>query len=154
VPGLRFGGRKPVYVLTSHDTFSGAEEFAYDVQAFKRAQVIGAATRGAAHMARPVQVGDHFVISVPFAQAVNPVTHRNWDDTGVVPDVAALAGQALEVAHRLALENLVAATTDVQRKERLRALLVAKTGTSMTLGALFSSAYFACSSTISPSATR
>ena len=36
-------------VLTSHDTFSGAEEFAYDVQAFKRAQVIGAATRGAAH---------------------------------------------------------------------------------------------------------
>jgi hypothetical protein len=83
-----------------------------------------------------------------------PVTHRNWDDTGVVPDVAALAGQALEVAHRLTLENLVAATTDVQRKERLRPLLVAKTGTSMTLGALFSSAYFACSSTISPSATR
>jgi retinol-binding protein 3 len=129
VPGRRFGERKPVYVLTSHDTFSGAEEFAYDVQALKRAQVIGEATRGAAHMARPVPISAHFVIGVPFAQAVNPVTHRNWDDTGVIPDTAAPAAQALEVAHRLALNGLIAATQDLDRKKWLQSLLSATSAT-------------------------
>ena len=32
VPGLRYTEGKPVYVLTSRNTFSGAEEFAYDLQ--------------------------------------------------------------------------------------------------------------------------
>lgn len=123
VPGRRFGRGKPVYVLTSHDTFSGAEEFAYDVQALKRALVIGEATRGAAHMARPVPVSEHFVIRVPFAQAVSPVTHRNWDDTGVIPDKVAPAARALEGAYRLALEGLIAATDDVERRKRLQSLL-------------------------------
>jgi retinol-binding protein 3 len=123
VPGRRFGGHKPVYVLTSHDTFSGAEEFAYDLQALKRARVIGEATRGAAHMARPVPLGAHFVIRVPFAQALNPVTHRNWDDTGVIPDTAAPAAHALDVAYRLALQELISSAPDDRQKKRLRALL-------------------------------
>jgi C-terminal processing protease CtpA/Prc len=32
VPGARFGGSKPVYVLTSSRTFSGAEEFSYNLK--------------------------------------------------------------------------------------------------------------------------
>ena len=39
VPGKRFG-EKPVYILTSAETFSGGEEFAYDLKALKRATVI------------------------------------------------------------------------------------------------------------------
>src|SRR5436189_6453075 len=32
VPGVRYGPERPVYVLTSRLTFSGAEEFAYHLQ--------------------------------------------------------------------------------------------------------------------------
>lgn len=41
VPGLRFGGTKPVWILTSKSTFSGAEQFAYDLKNLKRATVVG-----------------------------------------------------------------------------------------------------------------
>jgi peptidase S41-like protein len=44
VAGRRFGGAKPVYVLTSAHTFSAAEEFAYDLQALKRVTIVGEAT--------------------------------------------------------------------------------------------------------------
>src|SRR6185369_8527353 len=44
VPGKKFGGTKPLYVLTSARTFSGAEEFSYDLQKLKRATIIGEQT--------------------------------------------------------------------------------------------------------------
>lgn len=44
VPGPRFGGEKPVYVLTSPRTFSAAEELAYDLQQLGRAVVVGETT--------------------------------------------------------------------------------------------------------------
>ncbi len=49
VPGTRFGGTKPLYVLSSADTFSAAEELAYDLQQLGRAIVVGERTRGGAH---------------------------------------------------------------------------------------------------------
>jgi hypothetical protein len=48
VAGRRFGGDKPVYVLTSARTFSAAEELAYDLQALKRATIVGETTAGGA----------------------------------------------------------------------------------------------------------
>jgi hypothetical protein len=49
IPGPRYGIEKPVYVLIGEHTFSGAEEFAYNLQALDRALLIGEATGGAAH---------------------------------------------------------------------------------------------------------
>ncbi|MEM6993152.1 MAG: S41 family peptidase, partial [Myxococcota bacterium] len=46
VPGRRFGPDKPVYVLTSGDTFSAAEEFAYNLKSLERATIVGR-SRGA-----------------------------------------------------------------------------------------------------------
>jgi Peptidase family S41 len=46
-PGRRFGPDKPVFVLTSGTTFSGAEELSYDLQQLGRATVVGERTRGA-----------------------------------------------------------------------------------------------------------
>ncbi len=44
VPGGRVGSKVPVYVLTSSYTFSGAEEFTYNLKNLKRATIIGQTT--------------------------------------------------------------------------------------------------------------
>jgi hypothetical protein len=102
VPGRKFIER-PVYVLTSKDTFSGGEEFAYNLQALKRATVIGETTRGGAHPVKPFRLGEHFEVFVPFARAVNPITKDNWESRGVQPDIAVPADAALNRAHLAAL---------------------------------------------------
>lgn len=98
MPGRRFGGGKPVAVLTSARTFSGAEEFAYDLQALKRATVVGETTGGGAHPVRGRRVDAHFVVMLPWRRAVNPVTKTNWEGVGVTPDVKTSADAALTVA--------------------------------------------------------
>jgi hypothetical protein len=101
VPGRRFGGEKPVYVLTSAHTFSGGEEFAYDLKSQKRATIVGETTGGGAHPVSGHRIDEHFIIGVPFARAINPVTHTNWEGVGVEPDVKVAAGDALATAQRL-----------------------------------------------------
>lgn len=101
LPGKRFIG-KPVFVLTSSETPSAAEEFSYDLKGFKRATVVGETTSGGAHLAAPHRIDDHFVIRVPFARFVNPITKTNWEGTGVQPDVKVSAPEALAVAEKLA----------------------------------------------------
>jgi hypothetical protein len=101
VPGRKFGGEKPVYVLTSAHTFSGGEEFTYDLKAQKRATIVGETTGGGAHPVSGHRIDEHFIIGVPFARAINPVTHTNWEGVGVEPDVKVAAGDALATAQRL-----------------------------------------------------
>ena len=123
VPGLKFGGRKPLYVLTSSHTFSGGEEFAYNVKNTKRGTLVGETTGGGAHPVQPYKVSEHFAIGVPFARAINPVTKTNWEGTGVTPDISVPADQALNVAYRAILEKLIPATTDPQRRGQMEQLL-------------------------------
>ncbi len=106
VPGRKFGGTKPVYVLTSHETFSGAEEFAYNLKALKRATLVGETTGGGAHPVVRDRIGEHFVLVVPDGRAINPITKTNWEGTGVVPDVVVPAEMALDKARNLALSAL------------------------------------------------
>lgn len=102
VPGEKLGSKIPVFVLTSHYTFSGAEEFAYNLQARGRATIVGETSGGGAHPVRPVPFGEHFVVTVPFMRAENPVTKSNWEGTGVVPDMQVPADKALDAALGLA----------------------------------------------------
>jgi hypothetical protein len=104
VPGKKLIG-KDVYVLTSGRTFSGAEEFAYNLQSQKRATIVGETTGGGAHPTTGFRVTDHFGVGVPFARSINPVTKTNWEGTGVKPDVAVSADQALLTAHLMALKK-------------------------------------------------
>ena len=106
VPGTKVGGAKPVYVLTSSRTFSGAEEFSYDLKNLKRATIVGETTGGGAHPVRGMRMDDHFMVGVPFARAVNPVSKTDWEGTGVEPDVPAKAADALETAQKLAEAKL------------------------------------------------
>ncbi len=102
VPGRRFGPSKPVYVLTSARTFSAAEEFAYNLKTRKRATIVGETTGGGAHPIEFVRVSDHWVLVLPTARAINPITKTNWEGTGVKPDVEVPADQALDMAVELA----------------------------------------------------
>jgi hypothetical protein len=100
LPGKRLA-TQPVYVLTSARTFSGGEEFTYNLQSLKRATIVGETTRGGAHPVRGERIDDRFMIGVPFAKAVNPVTKTNWEGTGVEPDVKVPAADALAKAQDL-----------------------------------------------------
>ncbi|MBE5316555.1 MAG: S41 family peptidase [Xanthomonadales bacterium] len=98
---------KPVYVLVDGDTGSGAEEFAYDLQALQRATLVGETTAGAATPGgyRPLAHG--FVAFIPMQIVANTITGTNWEGVGVIPDVRVPAADALAHAHRLALETIL-----------------------------------------------
>ena len=105
VPGKRFGPDKPVYVLTSGYTYSGGEEFAYNLQTRERATIIGATTGGGAHPVYRYRIDDHMVLGLPVGRAINPVTGTNWEGVGVTPDIELPAAQALEKAMALIAER-------------------------------------------------
>jgi hypothetical protein len=105
VSGRRFGGTKPIYVLTSARTFSGAEEFTYNLKNLKRATIVGETTGGGAHPVAGHRIDEHFMIGVPFARAINPITHTNWEGVGVKPDIPVPATDALATAQKLLREK-------------------------------------------------
>lgn len=105
LPGARLT-KQPVFVLTSKRTFSGAEEFAFDLKNQKRATIVGETTGGGAHPVSGHPVADYFEIGVPFAKSLDPVTKTNWEGTGVAPDVSVPADDALTTAEKLALEKI------------------------------------------------
>jgi hypothetical protein len=112
---------KPVYVLTSRRTASGAEELAYNLQTLKRATLIGETTAGAAHPVRLHQLSPHFEANIAFGRAINPVTGANWEGVGVVPDIALPAEHAFAHAQQLALRHALAlADADPEREELAR----------------------------------
>ena len=105
VPGPRLT-KQPVFVLTSKRTFSGAEEFAYNLKNLKRATIIGETTGGGAHPVSGHRIDDHFTIGVPDARAINPITKTNWEGTGVEPEIKVPASEALDVAKKMAAEQI------------------------------------------------
>jgi hypothetical protein len=115
VPGPKAAGAD-LYILTSARTFSGAEEFTYNMKNLKRATVIGETTGGGAHPTGTRIVQTDFVLRVPFARAINPVSRTNWEGTGVTPDIAVPAAEAFDKAYALAVEKLAAKATDPRIK--------------------------------------
>jgi retinol-binding protein 3 len=96
---------KDVYVLTSKRTFSGAEEFTYNLKNLKRATIIGETTGGGAHPGGGFRISEHFGMFVPTGRAISPITKTNWEGTGVTPDVSVPADQALLTARLMALKK-------------------------------------------------
>lgn len=88
----------PVYVLTSNATFSGGEEFSYNLKHMGRATVIGEVTGGGANPGGMEMLGDGFSAFIPSGRAVNPVTGTNWEGVGVQPHIKVPAKQAMSRA--------------------------------------------------------
>ncbi len=114
---------KPVFVLTGAYTFSGAEECAYNLQTHKRATLIGQTTGGGAHPVDSRRLGPGFTVMLPVSRAINPITKTNWEGVGVKPDVEAAESEALDRAHALAVEALIATEKDDNHKQGLQRLL-------------------------------
>jgi hypothetical protein len=105
VPGNRLAN-KAAYVLTSGTTFSGAEEFSYDLKMLKRATLVGEATSGRGHIPIGRWIDDRFEIRVPDQRSINPISKTDWDGPGVIPDVKVKAADALKTAEKLAEREL------------------------------------------------
>jgi hypothetical protein len=98
VPGARFGGSKPIVVLTSATTFSGGEGLAYCLQQHGRATVVGERTGGGAHLRVGLRLHPHLELTLPTGRAMHPGTGANWEGVGVTPDVEVPADGALAAA--------------------------------------------------------
>ncbi len=96
----------PVYILTSGRTGSAAEAFPYTLQAAGRAVIVGETTGGAANPGGPVPVPGGFRIFISDGAPINPITGRNWEGTGVIPDVPTAWDEALTRAQVLALGRI------------------------------------------------
>lgn len=111
---------KPVILLTSQATASGAEECAYDLQTQKRATLVGETTAGAANPGGPVALGHGLVAFVPSGRPINPVTHADWEKVGVKPDVAVPAADAMKTAYLSLLDRRLAEAKDPREKDELQ----------------------------------
>lgn len=96
-----------LYVLTSSRTFSGAEEFTYNVKNLERGTIVGEVTGGGAHPVRlKVFPSLNVSMTVPYGRAINPVSGTNWEGSGVAPDIEVPRAQALDVAYLEALKRV------------------------------------------------
>jgi hypothetical protein len=116
VPGQRML-EQPLYILTSGQTFSAAEEFTFDMRNLERATVVGDTTGGGGHtVAGYVYAFDGFRmgIRIPYGRAYNPENNEGWEGVGVIPHIPVPADQALTVAHSEALRGLIGHEEDTE----------------------------------------
>lgn len=98
---------KPVYILTSNYTFSGAEEFSYNLKHLKRATIIGEVTGGGANPGFVHQLTKHVSVFIPNGRAINPITQTNWEGLGVKPDIETSKEEAFGAAYKKALHHVI-----------------------------------------------
>ncbi|MFC1502453.1 S41 family peptidase [bacterium] len=105
VPGKKLL-QQPLFILTSKNTASAAESFAYTMKNYNRATVVGKYTRGAGHWNESYQFPQLGIfLEIPVARPINPVTNTGWEGKGVQPDVEISEKDALDKAYHLALEK-------------------------------------------------
>lgn len=123
VAGRRYGASRPLVVLTSTETFSAGEDFAYALKHARRATLIGETTGGGAHPGGRRRLTAHFMVNVPTGRAINPVTKSDWEGVGVTPDIAVSAKDALDVAQVRLLKELLIGETDPEWRRKIASRL-------------------------------
>jgi hypothetical protein len=113
-----FGGKKPLFVLTSNNTMAAGEEMAYNIQVFGRGKVIGQGaekTYGLTSMwSKPRFMCEEifgkgwWMAMIPDRRFIHALTGKSWEGVGVRSDVVAGRGEwdgvedAEEVGRRMA----------------------------------------------------
>ena len=98
---------KLVYLLIGPESFSAAEEFAYNLKHLKRAVIVGETTAGGANPGAGFRLHDHFWMFIPTGQAISSVTGENWEGSGVLPDFKVPTELSLKTAQLLAFKKLL-----------------------------------------------
>jgi hypothetical protein len=127
LPAGRMVG-KPLYVLTSGNSASAAEEFTGHVAGFRLGELIGATTAGAGFRNQFFPLTGGYVISVSVGRAVLASTGKDWEGVGIAPTTPVDPEKALDVAQMHAMRRL-AATAPAREKpnyEATAAMLAAK----------------------------
>jgi hypothetical protein len=122
VPGKRMPD-VDLYILTSGHSFSGAEEFAYNMSSLERGTIIGERTAGGANPVNMEVISDGFFVTVPHGTPTNPVTQSNWEGSGVQPHIETEQENALEVAHLAALQRIAERKASQEQGQRLAWLI-------------------------------
>jgi hypothetical protein len=120
VPGLRYGQKRDVYILTSKDTFSAAEDFTYALKNLKRATVVGETTGGGANSGDDIRLLPNFAAFMPMSRLISPITKSNWEGVGVTPDVSVCADDAMRTAQVAILKKWAASETSGSRLDHLK----------------------------------
>lgn len=89
-----------VFLLTSGHTADAAEWLASVAKKSTRAKQVGQATRGTLDYSNPVTLafGDRFVFTYPMTKTVEAAQGRGIRGTGILPDIARQADEALKKA--------------------------------------------------------
>jgi C-terminal processing protease CtpA/Prc len=88
-----------LYILTSRNTFSAAEAFAYNLKHLDRAIIVGETTRGGANRNKRMSVNTNFTVSIPYIKAIHPITKSNWERIGVIPNIEIASEDAFITAY-------------------------------------------------------
>ena len=124
VPGRKYLN-KPVYILTSNRTASGAEGFVSALKRLKRVTLVGETTMGATMPGMSHRINPHFSVWISTGRSSNHTT----ENKGVVPDIQTAPENAQNIAHLKALERLLEKSTDETWTEELKSLVAAANGT-------------------------
>jgi hypothetical protein len=92
----------PLFIITGAKTFSGAEEFSYNMQTQKRATLVGETTGGGANPAESFEINSLLEIFIPTGTGINPVTKTNWEGIGVIPEYKTTKDMAYDKTLELA----------------------------------------------------
>ena len=65
--------------MTSENTFSLAEKFAYGMKHFNKAVIIGQNSAEAVHAIDFIEVNDNYLIKLPISHNIHPVTKTDWE---------------------------------------------------------------------------
>ena len=107
----------PLYVLVSSLTGSAGEDVPFILQNLNRATVVGETTAGMGRNNRHFTAGKGLVVSVSVSRVMEPVTGREWEQVGVIPDLKVRSDEALTAAHLDALEQIARKQGDQRQKE-------------------------------------
>jgi tetratricopeptide (TPR) repeat protein len=116
------GGKKlveiPLFIMIGEETFSGAEEFAYNMQTQKRATLIGQTSAGGANPGGTRGINEHLSVFIPTGRAINPITNTNWEGVGVQPEILTKKEAAFDQAVKLAQK-----AADLLRRNKLETFI-------------------------------